>query len=167
MLPTARRVLSKHASGLAGRSPAFNLSPYARRRLLATLAILEQKDGQLNHGSLSAFTAAKKLGGPVHGFVAGSNIKPVAEQAAKVDGVEKIIAVDNGAYDKVREPAGFSPTSLADHSIGTPRELRSFAGREHQEGRLHARCSWSQRFWQESNAPCSGNDGRTADQRHY
>lgn len=102
MLPTARRVVTQKASGLINRAPGLALSALARQRLLSTLAILEQRDGQLNHGSLSAFTAAKKLGGTVHGFIAGSNIKAVAEQAAKVDGVEKIIAVDNAAYEKVR-----------------------------------------------------------------
>ena len=101
MLPAARRVLASNASGLVGCAPALTLSAHARQRLLSTLAILEQREGQLNHGSLSAFTAAKKLGGTVHGFVAGSNIKPVAEEAAKVDGVEKIIMVENGAYDRV------------------------------------------------------------------
>ncbi|KAH8736652.1 hypothetical protein BGZ61DRAFT_581975 [Ilyonectria robusta] len=100
MLPSARRVLATQASGVIGRAPALNLSAHARQRLLSTLAILEQRDGQLNRGSLSAFTAAQKLGGAVHGFVAGSNIKSVAAEAAKVDGVEKIIAVENGAYDK-------------------------------------------------------------------
>ncbi|KAM5359407.1 hypothetical protein ACJZ2D_014497 [Fusarium nematophilum] len=100
MFPTTSRVLAKQATGLRVRSHAFNLSSQAQSRLLSTLAILEQKDGKLNHSSLSAFTAAKKLGGTVHGFVAGSNIKPVAEEAAKAEGVEKIITVDNGAYDK-------------------------------------------------------------------
>ncbi|UPL01995.1 hypothetical protein LCI18_012929 [Fusarium solani-melongenae] len=100
MLPTARRVLAKQAAGLMGRAHAYSLNAQARQRLLSTLAILEQKDGQLNHSSLSAFTAAKKLGGTVHGFIAGSNINSVAEEAAKAEGVEKIIAVDNGAYDK-------------------------------------------------------------------
>ncbi len=46
-------------------------------------------------------TAAQKLGEPVTGFVAGSNIKAVAEDAAKVEGIDKIIYVENGAYDKV------------------------------------------------------------------
>ncbi len=74
-------------------------------RLVSTLAVLEQRDGKLNHGSLSAITAAKALGGPIHGFVAGSNIKPAAEEAAKVDGVEKIVAVENEAYEKVSSSA--------------------------------------------------------------
>ena len=81
-------------------TPVASLSALAR--LLSSLAVLEQRDGKLNHGSLGAVTAAQKLGGSITGFVAGSNIKGVAEEAAKVKGIEKVIAVDNGAYDKVR-----------------------------------------------------------------
>lgn len=103
---TARRTVPR-AAGAVPRANSVFSSHLARHRLLSTLAVLEQREGTLNHGSLSAFTAAKKLGGSVHGFLAGSNIKPVAEQAAKVDGVDKIIAVDNAAYDKVRSS---SPT---------------------------------------------------------
>ncbi|KAF4340371.1 electron transfer flavo alpha subunit [Fusarium beomiforme] len=99
MLPTAKRVLAQRAAGLLARAHAYSLGAQ-RQRLASTLAILEQKDGTLNHSSLSAFTAAKKLGGTVHGFIAGNNIKPVAEEIAKAEGVEKIIAVDNSAYEK-------------------------------------------------------------------
>jgi electron transfer flavoprotein alpha subunit len=70
-------------------------------RLLSSLAILEQREGKLNHGSLSAVTAARKLGGSITGFIAGSNIRVVAEDAAKVAGIDKVVAVDNEAYDKV------------------------------------------------------------------
>lgn len=58
--------------------------------------------------SLAAVTAAMKLGGSVTGFVAGGNVKAVAEEAAKVEGLEKVIYVDNAAYDKVRTPT-YSP----------------------------------------------------------
>lgn len=51
--------------------------------------------------SLAAVSAAMKLGGSVTGFVAGSNVKSVAEEAAKVEGLEKVIYVDNASYDKV------------------------------------------------------------------
>lgn len=98
---TARRTVPR-AAGAVPRANSVFSSHSAYHRLLSTLAVLEQREGTLNHGSLSAFTAAKKLGGSIHGFVAGGNIKPVADEAAKVDGVEKIIAVDNAAYDKVR-----------------------------------------------------------------
>ncbi|KAF0319089.1 putative electron transfer flavoprotein subunit alpha [Colletotrichum sp. SAR11_59] len=97
LFPTRRAAVSGAAWATSGLS---GLRSRSTRSLLSTLALLEQRDGQLNHGSLSAITAAKKLGGPIHGFVAGSNIKGVAEEAAKVEGVKKIIAVDNSAYDK-------------------------------------------------------------------
>lgn len=83
-------------------TPVTTLS--ALSRFLSSLAILEQREGKLNHGSLSAVTAAQKLGGSITGFLAGSNIKAVAEEAAKVGGIEKIIAIENGAYDKVSPP---------------------------------------------------------------
>ncbi|KAM0276237.1 hypothetical protein ACHAQH_006960 [Verticillium albo-atrum] len=102
----ARRVALGGASAFP--SPRHLLSNSARRSFLSTLAILEQREGQLNRGSLSSITAAKKLGGTVHGFVAGGNIQAVAQEAAKVDGVDKIIAVDNAAYDKGL-PENFAP----------------------------------------------------------
>lgn len=104
MLCTARRVIPQQLRGRLAQattpSSAF-FSPAALRRLASTLAILEQREGKLNHGSLSAISAAQKVGGPVHGFVAGSSIKAVADEAATAEGVEKIISVDSGAYDKV------------------------------------------------------------------
>ncbi|KAI8629036.1 hypothetical protein F5Y19DRAFT_433710 [Xylariaceae sp. FL1651] len=102
MFSAARRTAVRGAGALPRSTSVFSspLSPAALRRLLSSLAILEQRDGKLNHGSLSAISAAKKLGGSIHGFVAGSNIKSVADEAAKVEGVEKIITVDNAAYDK-------------------------------------------------------------------
>jgi hypothetical protein len=103
MFSVTRRSAFRAAS-CAPKANSVFASPYhpsALQRLLSTLAVFEQREGKLNHGSLSAVTAAKKIGGSIHGFVAGSNIKGVADEAAKVDGVEKIIAVDNAAYDKV------------------------------------------------------------------
>jgi electron transfer flavoprotein alpha subunit len=70
------------------------------RRLASTLAVLEQRDGKLNPSSLAAISAAQKLGGSIHGFLAGANAKTSAEEAAKVPGLEKVIFVDNAAYDK-------------------------------------------------------------------
>lgn len=86
----------------ASNRPAAVASLSAFARLLSSLAVLEQRDGKLNHGSLGAVTAAQKLGGSITAFIAGANIKAVAEEAAKVNGIEKVIAVDNAAYDKVR-----------------------------------------------------------------
>lgn len=85
--------------------PAFTATPSTLQRLLSSLAVLEQKDGKLNAGSLSAITAAKKLGGSIHAIVAGANVKGVAEVVAKVEGLEKVLVVENGAYEKVGCPA--------------------------------------------------------------
>lgn len=51
-------------------------------------------------GSLASISAAQKLGGRIHGFVAGPNIKSVADEAAKIDGLEKVIYVENADYEK-------------------------------------------------------------------
>lgn len=70
-------------------------------RLASTLAVLEQKDGKIVSQSLAAITAGTKLGGSITAFVAGSGVKSAAEEAAKSKGVEKVIYVDNAAYDRV------------------------------------------------------------------
>lgn len=94
MLPTFR-----HTALRAIRSHNLSTQPLLAR-LASTLAILEQRDGGLNSASLGAVTAGSKLGGPVHGFIAGKNVKPIAEAAAKTEGLEKIIMVENEAYER-------------------------------------------------------------------
>ena len=103
MLLTARASVLRQASGYAYSLKALRhyQSPNLAR-LLSSLAVLEQKDGKLNRASLSAITAAQKLGGSVSAIVAGSNIQSVAKEAAQVEGLGKVIWVENGAYDKVR-----------------------------------------------------------------
>ena len=77
-------------------------SQAAWARLASTLAVLEAKDGKLSTASLAAITAGTKLGGSITAFVAGSGGKSIAEEAGKAKGIEKVIYVDNAAYDKVR-----------------------------------------------------------------
>ncbi|KAL9100586.1 MAG: hypothetical protein Q9163_004045 [Psora crenata] len=81
------------------RSP-FSLRQSGLARLLSSLAVLEQREGKLQNSSLSAVAAARKLGGPVTGFIAGSGVKAVAEEAAKVKGLDKVLVVENASYDK-------------------------------------------------------------------
>jgi electron transfer flavoprotein alpha subunit len=85
------------SSAAAARSP---LQTTALARLASTLAILEQREGGLNTASLGAVTAGQKIGGSIHGFVAGKNVKGVAEEASKVQGLEKVIMVENEAYQR-------------------------------------------------------------------
>lgn len=86
-------------------------------RLASTLAVLEAKEGKLNIASLAAITAGTKLGGSVTAFVAGSAGKSIAEEAAKAQGVDKVIYVDNAAYDKVSLPPP-PPRGRADDTAG-------------------------------------------------
>lgn len=50
--------------------------------------------------SLASISAAQKLDGPIHGIVAGGNIKAVADEASKVEGLEKVLYIDNADYDR-------------------------------------------------------------------
>jgi electron transfer flavoprotein alpha subunit len=82
---------------------SYSYQTPSHARFLSSLAILEQRDGKLQASSLASIAAAQKLGGSVTAFVAGSGAKSAAEEAAKVKGVEKIIYVENSAYERVRE----------------------------------------------------------------
>lgn len=131
----------------------------ALARLLSTLAVLEQRDGKLNPASLSAISAGTKLGGSITAFVAGSGVKSVADEAAKVKGIEKIIYVENGAYEKVgyfrfRVLVCLPGKRMLTADPGPTRKLRSAARREHQEGRLHTHSGWTLGIRQEPAAPC-------------
>ena len=74
-------------------------------RSLASLALLEQKNGKLQEASLGAITAAKQVGGPVTAMIAGSGVKALAAEVAKVKGLDKILFIENEAYEKVWESA--------------------------------------------------------------
>jgi electron transfer flavoprotein alpha subunit len=68
---------------------------------LSSLVILEHREGKLQNTSLNSVTAAHKLGGSITGFIAGGGVKSLAEEAAEVNGLDKIIMVENAAYNKV------------------------------------------------------------------
>lgn len=111
MIPIARySALRALRSQLQHNSlPPTTTSVSALARLLSTLAVLEQRNGKLQNSSFAAIAAAQKLGGPVTAFVAGSGVKGTsAAEAAKIKGLEKVVAVENDAYEKVSS-AFFSP----------------------------------------------------------
>ena len=64
---------------------------------MKTLVWVEHEGGQLKDATLSAVTAAAKLG-EVHLLVAGEGVGGVADQAAKIAGTAKVHVADNGAY---------------------------------------------------------------------
>jgi len=61
---------------------------------MTTLLLAEHDNGTLAPTVAKAMTAAKALGEDVHVLVAGANCKPVADSAAKLDGVGKVLLAD-------------------------------------------------------------------------
>ncbi|MEA3061284.1 MAG: electron transfer flavoprotein alpha subunit [Sphingomonadales bacterium] len=64
---------------------------------MIALVLVEHEGGQLKDATLSAITAAAKLG-EVHALVAGEGVGAVAEAAAKIAGVTKVHVADGPAY---------------------------------------------------------------------
>src|SRR5690606_16015604 len=64
---------------------------------MSILVIAEHDNAQLNVATLSAVAAAAKLGSDVHILVAGSGAQAVADQAAKAQGVAKVLLADGPA----------------------------------------------------------------------
>lgn len=81
---------------------------------MTTLLLAEHNNSALNDATAKAVAAAKGLGGPVHVLVAGSGARAVAEQAAKLAGVDKVLVADNAAYaNALAEPVAALVVSLA------------------------------------------------------
>ncbi len=81
---------------------------------MAVLLIAEHDNSALNGVTAKALTAAAALGSPVHVLVAGQNAKGVAEAAAKLSGVEKVLLADDALYaHRLAEPLAALVVSLA------------------------------------------------------
>ncbi|MEL0203768.1 MAG: FAD-binding protein [Halieaceae bacterium] len=66
---------------------------------MKTLVIAEHDNTSLKTATLNAVAAAGALGGDVDILVAGAGCGAVADAAAQVPGVSKVICADNGAYE--------------------------------------------------------------------
>jgi electron transfer flavoprotein alpha subunit len=81
---------------------------------MPTLLLAEHDNASLKDATNKALTAAKALGAEVHILVAGHNCKAVAEAAAKLDGVGKVLLADAPAYEHMlAEPAAALIAALA------------------------------------------------------
>jgi electron transfer flavoprotein alpha subunit len=81
---------------------------------MATLLLAEHDNKSLKDATAKALTAAKALGGEVHVLVAGKDARGVAEAAAKLDGVGKVLIADDGSYEHMlAEPLAALIVSLA------------------------------------------------------
>ena len=61
---------------------------------MSILILAEHDNAALNPATAKAVTAAKAIGGDIHVLVAGSSAQAVADKAAKLDGVAKILLAD-------------------------------------------------------------------------
>jgi len=65
---------------------------------MSVLVYAEHDNSSLKAATLNAVAAAQKIGGDITVLVAGAGCGAVAEQAAKVAGVSKVLVADNAAY---------------------------------------------------------------------
>jgi electron transfer flavoprotein alpha subunit len=81
---------------------------------MATLLIAEHDNKSLKDATNKALTAAKAVGAEVHVLVAGEGCKAVADAAAKLDGVAKVLLADAAPYaHALAEPLAALIVSLA------------------------------------------------------
>ena len=63
---------------------------------MAVLLVAEHNNKALSGATAKALTAAQALGSPVHILVAGTNAEAIAQKAAALSGVEKVLLADAG-----------------------------------------------------------------------
>jgi electron transfer flavoprotein alpha subunit len=81
---------------------------------MPTLLLAEHDNAALKDATNKALTAAKRVGGDVNILVAGQNCKTVAEAAARLDGVGKVLIADAPAYQHMlAEPTAALIVALA------------------------------------------------------
>ena len=81
---------------------------------MTVLLIAEHDNKSLKDSTNKALNAAKAMGGDVHVLVAGKDAKAVADAAAKLDGVAKVLLADAPAYEHaLAEPMAALIVSLA------------------------------------------------------
>ena len=66
---------------------------------MSVLVLAEHDNAHLKDATLAAVTAAGQLGSEVHLLVAGKGAQGVADEAAKVAGVAKVLLADDDAYE--------------------------------------------------------------------
>ena len=81
---------------------------------MTTLLLAEHDNRTLKDATAKALTAANALGQEVHVLVAGKDCRTVANDAAKLDGVKKVLLADGSSYEHMLpEPMAALIQSLA------------------------------------------------------
>lgn len=81
---------------------------------MAILIVAEHDHASLSDQTAKALSAAKEIGGDIHILVAGKDAKAAANEAAKLDGVAKVLHADSDEYaNRLAEPLAALVVSLA------------------------------------------------------
>ena len=67
---------------------------------MAVLLVAEHDNAEMKDATPKAVTAAARIGGDIHVLVAGHNCQAVADAAAKLDGVAKVLLVDDSQFER-------------------------------------------------------------------
>jgi len=90
---------------------------------MSILVFAEHDNSTLKADTLKTVAAAQAIGGDIHVLVAGSDCQSVAQEAAKINGVTKVIVADNAAYEhQLAENISLLVTELAgdyEHILAT------------------------------------------------
>jgi electron transfer flavoprotein alpha subunit len=81
---------------------------------MAILVIADHDNSNLSDATGKTVTAAAKLGGDIDVLIAGKSASNVADAAAKISGVRKVLLADDGAFEKqLAEPMAALIADLA------------------------------------------------------
>ncbi len=81
---------------------------------MTILLVADHNNSALDGQTAKALSAAAEIGGDVHVLVAGAGAKSVADEAAKLSGVSKVLLADDAAYGhQLAEPVADLIVSLA------------------------------------------------------
>ena len=78
---------------------------------MSVLVLVEHDGKSVKDATLATVTAAAKLG-DVHALVAGNDVGGVADAAAKIAGVDKVLVADAPQLDVLHIPGGFGQEAL-------------------------------------------------------
>ncbi len=62
---------------------------------MSILVLIEHDNNEINAASLNTLSAAKQIGGEITALVAGEGVASVAQKAAQIDGVSKVLLADD------------------------------------------------------------------------
>ncbi len=81
---------------------------------MTTLLLAKHDNKTILDPTLKTLTAAKQIGGDIHVLIAGKGCKAVADAAAKLDGVSKVLLAESDALEhRLAEPTAALIVSLA------------------------------------------------------